>query len=285
LDCGFKIPLSSPCERNLTIKLTELVIAIKGAGEMASAVAWRLHMANLHRILMLETPNPLAVRREVSFCEAVHDGLKEVEGVKAVLAKSTDNIHNCWENDDIAVVVDPRWQSLEELNANVSVDAILAKKNLGTKMSEADLVIALGPGFSAGKDAHLIIETNRGHDLGRIIASGAAEPNTGIPGAIQGYAAERVLRAPISGIFEAQKQIGDSVKKDEILGLVSETKIIAGIDGVIRGLIRSGSNVTRGLKLGDIDPRGEKSYCYTISDKARAIGGSVLEGILRHFNA
>ena len=252
---------------------------------MASAVAWRLHMANLHRILMLETPNPLAVRREVSFCEAVHDGLKEVEGVKAVLAKSTDNIHNCWENDDIAVVVDPRWQSLEELNANVSVDAILAKKNLGTKMSEADLVIALGPGFSAGKDAHLIIETNRGHDLGRIIASGAAEPNTGIPGAIQGYAAERVLRAPISGIFEAQKQIGDSVKKDEILGLVSETKIIAGIDGVIRGLIRSGSNVTRGLKLGDIDPRGEKSYCYTISDKARAIGGSVLEGILRHFNA
>jgi xanthine dehydrogenase accessory factor len=151
-------------------------------------------------------------------------------------------------------------------------------------MSEADLVIGLGPGFSAGDDVHLVVETNRGHNLGRIIASGAAEPNTGIPGSIQGYAVERVLRAPISGILEAHKHIGDSVKKDEILGLVADTKVGAGIDGVIRGLIRSGSNVTQGMKLGDIDPRGEKSYCYTISDKARAIAGSVLEGILRHYN-
>ena len=251
---------------------------------MASGVAWRLFMANLHRIFMLETDNPLAVRREVSFCEAVHKGQKEVEGVKAVLAKNPDEIEKCWENNAIAVLVDPRWQSLKLMKANVSVDAILAKKNLGTKMSEADLVIGLGPGFTAGKDVHFVIETNRGHHLGRIITSGTAEPNTGVPGSIQGFAEERVLRAPAGGIFEARKQIGDCVKKDEILGSVGKLELKGGIDGVVRGLIQSGGHVHKGLKLGDIDPRCKKSYCYTISDKARAIGGAVLEAILRRFN-
>jgi xanthine dehydrogenase accessory factor len=264
--------------------LGELIIAIKGAGEMASAVAWRLYMANLRRIFMLEIGNPLAVRREVSFCEAVHDGWKKVEGVKAVLVKNRHEIRKCWEDDAVAVLVDPRWQSLRHLKVNVSVDAILAKKNLGTKMSEADLVIGLGPGFTAGKDVHYVIETNRGHDLGRIITSGAAEPNTGIPGSIQGHAEQRVLRAPGDGIFEAQRQIGDCVNQDEVMGSVRDLKVKAGIDGVVRGLIRSGHRAKRGLKLGDIDPRGERSYCYTISDKARAIGGSVLEAILRRFN-
>jgi xanthine dehydrogenase accessory factor len=146
-------------------------------------------------------------------------------------------------------------------------------------------VIGLGPGFEAGKDVHCVIETNRGHNLGRVITSGVAEPNTGIPGSIQGYAEERVLRAPGDGCFEARKQIGDVVKKDETLGLVGDLNVKAGIDGIVRGLIRSGNNVTHGMKLGDIDPRGEKSFCYTISDKARAIAGSVLEGILRVFNA
>jgi xanthine dehydrogenase accessory factor len=174
---------------------------------------------------------------------------------------------------------------LKHLNVNVSVDAILAKKNVGTKMDDAELVLGLGPGFSAGQDVHYVIETNRGHNLGKIITSGSAEPNTGIPGSIQGYAEERVLRAPGDGLFKTRKQIGDSVNKDDILGAVEELKIKAGIDGIVRGLIRSGSNVKKGLKLGDIDPRGEKSYCYTISDKARAIAGSVLEGILRVFNA
>ena len=251
---------------------------------MASAVAWRLYMANLHRIFMLEIGNPLAVRREVSFSEAVHDGQKDVEGVKAVLVKDVDGVHTCWEKNAIAVLVDPQWQSLKHLSVNVSVDAILAKRNLGTYKSEAELVIGLGPGFTAGQDVHYVIETNRGHNLGRIITSGAAEPNTGIPGSIQGYAEERVLRAPGDGLFNTQKQIGDSVDKDDILGSVAELKIKAGIDGIVRGLIRSGSNVKKGLKLGDIDPRGEKSYCYSISDKARAVAGSVLEGILRHYN-
>jgi xanthine dehydrogenase accessory factor len=165
------------------------------------------------------------------------------------------------------------------------VDAILAKKNLGTQKNEAELVIGLGPGFTAGNDVHYVIETNRGHNLGRVINSGSAEPNTGIPGSIQGYAAERVLRAPCDGVFETLKQIGDAVKKDKNLGRVGDASVNAGINGVVRGLIRSGNNVTHGMKLGDIDPRGEKSFCYTISDKARAIAGSVLEGILRHFNA
>ena len=251
---------------------------------MASAVAWRLYMANLRRILMLEIQNPMAVRREVAFCEAIHDGQKEVEGVKAVSADGIDAIKACWQGNAIAVVADPRWRSLSKIKPDVVVDAILAKKNLGTNVNEAELVIGLGPGFSAGKDVHLVIETNRGHHLGRIITSGAAEPNTGIPGSIEGYAEERVLRAPGGGIFRAQKQIGDSVKKDEILGFVDEEKVIAGIEGVLRGLIRSGSRVSKGLKLGDIDPRGEAGYCYTISDKARAIAGSVLEAILRFCN-
>ncbi len=252
---------------------------------MASAVAWRLYKANLRRIFMLEIDNPRAVRRAVSFCEAVQDGEKDVEGVKAALVKNHAEVRQCWANGAIAVLVDPQWQSLKHLNVNVSVDAILAKKNIGTKMDEAELVLGLGPGFTAGQDVHYVIETNRGHNLGRIITSGSAEPNTGIPGSIQGYAEDRVLRAPGDGLFKARKQIGDCVNKGDILGAVEELKIKAGIDGIVRGLIRSGSNVKKGLKLGDIDPRGEKGYCYTISDKARAIAGSVLEGILRVFNA
>jgi xanthine dehydrogenase accessory factor len=251
---------------------------------MASAIAWRLYMANLRRMFMLEIENPLAVRREVSFCEAVYDGHKTVEDVKAVRAVDPDEIKKCWENKEIAVVVDPQWHTLGKLQPDVVVDAILAKKNLGTHTEEAELVIALGPGFSAGKDVHMVIETNRGHNLGKIITSGSAEPSTGIPGSIGGYTEERVLRAPESETFYAQKEIGDYVKKNDVIGLVGETDVKARIDGVLRGLIRSQSPVHRGLKIGDIDPRGDPNYCDTISDKARAIGGSVLEAVLRVFN-
>jgi xanthine dehydrogenase accessory factor len=269
----------------IAIKLNELVIAIKGAGEMASAVAWRLYMANLRRIFMLETDRPLAVRRVVSFCEAVYDGKKEIEGVKARFAPTSDEIKKCWAEDEIAVVVDPHWRILEKLKTDVIVDAILAKKNLGTNLNEAELVIGLGPGFSVGKDVHWVIETNRGHNLGRIITSGVAEPNTGIPGSIGGYTEERVIRASADGKFQAQKNIGDPVKQGDIIGWVGESEVDARIDGVVRGLIRTESRVRQGLKIGDIDPRGEVGYCYTISDKARAISGSVLEVILRVYNA
>ena len=265
-------------------QLGQIIIIVKGAGEMASAVAWRLYMANFKKILMLETDNPLAVRREVSFCEAVHDGQKDVEKVRALRVQKLDEIKLCWEKGEIAVMVDPQWQTLKVWQPEVIVDAVLAKKNLGSTMAEAALVIGLGPGFIAGKDVHLVIETNRGHNLGRIFTSGEAEPNTGIPGAIGGFTEQRVLRAPADGEFQSVRNIGDHVKKDEILGSVAGVDVRAKIDGVLRGLIRPNNQVTQGLKIGDIDPRGEVSYCYTISDKARAIGGSVLEAILRSFN-
>jgi xanthine dehydrogenase accessory factor len=233
---------------------------------------------------MLETDYPLAVRREVSFCEAVHEGEKEVEKVRAVRVQKSDEIKPCWEKNEIAVVVDPQWQTLKAIQPEVIVDAVLAKKNLGTHMNEAQLVIGLGPGFYAGKDVHLVIETNRGHNLGIIITSGEAEPNTGIPGPIGGFAEERVLRAPDDGKFLSVRNIGDCVNKSEILGSVAGVEVRARITGVLRGLIRPNSQVTQGLKIGDIDPRGEVSYCFTISDKARAISGSVLEAVLRVYN-
>ena len=265
-------------------QLRNLTIVIKGAGEMASAVAWRLYMANLQKILMLETDNPLAVRREVSFCEAVHEGHQTVEEVDAVKVRELSDIYQAWENGKVAVAPDPQWYLLEKIRPDLVVDAILAKKNLGTRMQEADLVIGLGPGFSAGNDVHMVIETNRGHNLGRIITAGAAEPNTGIPGTIGGFTEERVLRAPNDGQFSARRSIGDQVKADDIVGFVQETEVHTKIDGVVRGLIRSDTSVTNGMKIGDIDPRGQESNCYTISDKSRAIGGSVLEAVLRVYN-
>ena len=266
------------------MKLNELVVAIKGAGEMASAVAWRIYMSNIRQILMLEAQSPMAVRRKVSFCEAVHDGRQLVEDVEACRADKAKEIHKAWAHGKIAVAVDPEWKLLKRFQPNVVIDAILAKKNLGTVISEAPLVIGLGPGFVAGQDVHLVIETNRGHNLGKILASGEAEPNTGIPGSIGGYTEERVLRAPCSGEFKAKYVIGDMVKKGDVVATVATDNVSAKIDGVLRGMIRSSSQVRQGLKLGDIDPRGDAGYCRTISDKARAISGSVLEAILRVYN-
>jgi xanthine dehydrogenase accessory factor len=265
-------------------KLRDLIIAVKGAGEMGSAVAWRLFMANFKNIVMLEAEHPLAVRREVSFCEAVHDGQKQVEDVTALPAADSAEIKKHWGKNNIAVIVDPGWQTINSIRPHVVIDAILAKRNLGTRINEAALVIGLGPGFNAGDDVHLVIETNRGHNLGRIITAGAAEANTGIPGQIGGFTGARVLRAPAAGRFQPVLKIGDLVDKDQRIGSVGGNDVRAGIDGVLRGLIRPGIEVAEGLKIGDIDPRGEAGYCYTISDKARAIGGSVLEAIMRVYN-
>ena len=164
------------------------------------------------------------------------------------------------------------------------MDAILAKKNLGTRMTEANLVIGLGPDFKAGQDVHMVIETNRGHDLGRILTTGSAQTNTGVPGAIAGYTRERVLRAPVTGHFQTSRSIGDLVEAGEVIGTVAGQKVTSRIDGVLRGLIRSETKVIQGLKIGDVDPRGQEQFCYSISEKARAIGGSVLEAVLRVFN-
>lgn len=264
--------------------LSHLKIFFKGAGEMASGIACRLHGANLHQIAMAEVNHPLAVRRAVSFCEAVHDGSVTVEGIDAARVTDRAGIESAWQQDRIAVIVDPDWKTLHGGEFDVVIDATIAKRNLGTTRDEAPLVIGLGPGFTAGKDVHLVIETNRGHNLGRLITTGTADANTGIPGSIGGYTAERVLRAPCGGIFSTERIIGDRIKAGEPAGEVAGETVVSVIDGVIRGLIRPGASVTKGLKIGDIDPRGDKKYCFTVSDKARALGGSVLEAIMAAFN-
>jgi len=259
-------------------------ILVKSAGEMASAVAWRLYMANMRRICMLDLDDPQCVRRQVSFCTALESGAAVVEGVRAVAARDWDEIEAAWKTQAIAVVRITDWGRIDGLAPDVVVDAILAKRNLGTSKREAPLVIALGPGFTAGTDCHLVIETNRGHDLGRIIDCGSAEPNTGVPGDIAGHTDERVLRAPVAGTFESQRAIGDKVSRGDVVGQVAGQPVTARLDGMLRGLIRSGTAVTAGLKLGDIDPRGKREHCHTISDKARAIAGAALEAVMRHCN-
>ncbi|MCU0558419.1 MAG: selenium-dependent molybdenum cofactor biosynthesis protein YqeB [Desulfobacterales bacterium] len=261
-----------------------LRVVLRGAGEMASGVAWRLYRANIHRLVMLEVPAPLAVRRSVCFCEALHQGWQTVEGVQAVKAADIGGVGRAWDTGQIPLLVDPAAGLLPRLAPDVLVDATLAKRNLGTRMKNAPLVIGLGPGFSAGRDVHCVVETNRGHNLGRVITWGGAEPDTGVPGNIAGFSAERLLRAPAAGVFSTRRRIGERVKSGEVVGSVAGAAVTARLDGILRGLMRPGTPVTAGLKLGDVDPRGEESYCHTISDKARAVAGGVLEAILGVFN-
>jgi xanthine dehydrogenase accessory factor len=261
----------------------DLIILIRGAGEMATGVAHRLARCHF-KVCMTETPNPQAVRREVSFSEALFDHEKEVEGITARNIDSSHQIFQVWKDGKIPILIDPEANVRDFLKPDVLIDATLAKKNLGTKITDAPLVIGLGPGFHAGKDVQLIIETNRGHDLGRIISNGEAEPNTGIPGSIAGYTEERVIRAPKDGDFRTLKKIGDGVRANEKVGMVGEVVVLCRVAGVIRGLLRDGTEVWKGMKLGDVDPRGIKAHCHTISDKARTISGGVVQAILEHFD-
>ena len=264
-------------------RLNDLAILIRGAGEMATGVAHRL--ASCHfKVCMIETSNPQAVRREVAFSETIFDSEKEVEEIAAKRVESADHISEVWRGGKIPILIDPYAKVKDFLIPDVVIDATLVKKNLGTKITDALLVIGLGPGFHAGKDVHLVIETNRGHNLGRIISNGEAEPNTGIPGSIAGYTEERVIRAPKAGNFKALKKIGDGVRANEKVGMIGNGAVQSRIADVIRGLLRDGIEVWKGMKLGDIDPRGIKAHCYTISDKARTISGGILQAILEHFN-
>ena len=260
-------------------KIGQTRILIRGAGEMASGVAHCLFKSGFS-LCLTETSQPLAVRRLVSFCEAVYDREKTVEGVTALLIVKPSEIFSVWKEGKLPLMVDPENKIKDFLNPHVLVDAILAKRNVGTKIIDAPLVVGLGPGFKGGKDVHVVIETNRGHNLGRLIFEGKAEPNTGVPGVIAGFGAERVFRAPRDGIFKVAKNIGDLVAAGETVAHVAREPIRANISGVIRGLLRDGTKVIKGLKAGDIDPRGERSYCTKISEKARALGSSVLEAIL-----
>ena len=265
------------------MSIENIIVLIKGGGEMATGVAHRLNRCHF-KVCMTEISQPQAVRREVSFCEAVYDREKTVEGLTARLVDSYDRIPDLWDTGKIPIIVDPEAKVKDFLKPAILVDAILAKKNVGTRITDAPLVIGLGPGFYAGRDVHLVVETNRGHNLGRVISKGPAEENTGIPGVIAGFSAERVFRAPADGTLETVRQIGDPVQAGDVVGSVEGLQVQAEIKGVIRGLLRDGTSVWKGMKTGDIDPRGIKEHCYTISDKARAVGGGVLEGILSHFN-
>jgi len=251
---------------------------------MATGVAHTLWQAHF-RVWMTEIPQPLAVRREVSFCEAIYEGKKQVEGVVAKYIQTADEINYTWNEGMIPLLIDPEAKSREVLKPHVLVDAIMAKKNLGTRITHAPLVIGLGPGFTAGRDVHVLIETQRGHDLARLILEGETEPDTGIPGEIRGYSEERVLRTPREGIFKAHKRIGEQVNEGEVVATVGGLPVKPRISGVLRGVLRDGTPVKERMKAGDIDPRGKEVYCYSISDKARSVAGGVLKAILMHFNA
>ena len=264
------------------VSLSDIRVCVKGGGDIASGVAWRLYQCGFS-VFITEIAQPMAVRRKVAFCEAVYDGYAVVNGVEALLIHEAGEVYHIWEQGKIPVLVDPHCEARHVVKPAVVVDAILAKKNIGTSMNDAALVIALGPGFEAGRDAHFVVETNRGHNLGRVLTAGLAEPNTGVPGPVKGITTERVLRAPADGTWQSKIDIGDLVRRGDMVGFVAEVPVKALIDGVLRGMIRPGITVTRGLKIGDIDPRGIRESCYTISDKALAIGGGVLEGILRFY--
>ena len=265
------------------MKLNELIILVRGGGEIATGVVHRLALSHF-KICITEVPTPQAIRREIAFSEAVYEGEKTVEGVTAKLISSPSDIDFAWHDGKIPVVIDPTTTIKKSLKPDILVDAIMVKKNLGTKISDASLVIGLGPGFHAGKDVHRVIETNRGHNLGKVIYQGQAEPNTGIPGEIGGISSERVVRAPGAGCLSTNKQIGDFAQSGEVIAFVDGSPIKATISGVIRGLLRNGIDVSERMKVGDIDPRGIKEYCYLISDKSRAIAGGVLQAILEKFN-
>ncbi len=257
----------------------ETRILIRGGGDLASGIAVRLFNSGF-KVCIVETSRPLAVRRAVSFSEAVYDRKKTVEGVTAVRINRPEDIDSTWKLGHIPVLIDRENHSCNVIEPDVLVDAIVAKRNIGTSMSNAPLVIGLGPGFYAGKDCHVVIETNRGHDLGRLIFEGPAVKDTGVPASILGFTEERVLRAPLDGIFEPDKTIGDRVIKGEQIGRIGQALIYSQIDGIIRGILHAGTPACIGTKVGDIDPRGEIQYCPKISDKARSLGGSVIEAIL-----
>ncbi len=266
-------------------RLTKLIILIKGAGEKASAVAHLLHQRGLRRIVMTDLAVPLTERRGVSFCEAVIDERMEVGGVTAQRSGlSLQEIDHCWEEGWISILADPETKILKNLNPDVLIDAVMAKRNTGTTIGMASLVIALGPGFVAGTDVHRVVETNPASPhLGRLIANGPAEEETGIPTAICGFTRERLIISSGNGVLRTLKRIGDAVKKDEIIATVDDRPISANISGIIWGLIRDGIPIKAGQKIGDIDPRGDPKSCFDITPQARSIANGVMKGILEFF--
>jgi xanthine dehydrogenase accessory factor len=265
------------------IDVTNTLVLIRGGGDLASGVALRLFHSGFP-VVITELSQPLMVRRTVSFGEAVYQGQTQVEDVTAVLVDDVQTARQiaCAQGADrrIPVLIDADAHCRLMLHPDILIDAIIAKHNLGTTKNDAPLVIALGPGFRAGVDCHVVIETNRGHNLGRPLYQGTAEPDTGVPGSINGKTNERLLRAPVAGIIENRAPIGDRVVVGQVVAVIEGQEIRAEIDGVLRGLIRSGVWVSAHCKIGDVDPRAEPDHCYLVSDKSLAIGGGVLEAMM-----
>lgn len=256
-----------------------MLILIKGAGDIATGIAVRLKNSGM-QVVMTEIAIPTTVRRSVAFSRAVYEGSAVVENITAKLVLDFAQIPAVLQQDEIPVLIDPRCEVLKSIHFDAVVDSILAKKNLSTDPTQAPVVIGVGPGFSVPQDCHCVIETQRGHDLGRCIYQGCAAKNTGIPGEIGGYTVERLLRAPCDGIFHPILAIGDAVKSGQIVAMVDDQPVTAQIGGIVRGLLQDNVPVKTGMKSGDIDPRGCYEHCFTVSDKARAVGGGVLEAIL-----
>lgn len=276
----------------------KILIICRGGGDLATGIVHRLFRAGFP-VLVLETDSPAAIRRQVSFSEAVYDGTATVEGVTAerIASANRASVNHVLEAGRVPLLVDPEGNSIAQLKPDIVVDAIIAKKNLGTAKEMAPLVIGIGPGFTAGEDVDLVVESMRGHNLARIFTTGSALPNTGIPGNIGGFTKERVLHAEAAGYMKNIRQIGDIVEKGEEIARIYEkmtedgtfsgsyVSVEASISGIIRGLIREGYHFQKGFKIADIDPReSELANCFTISDKARSIGGSVLEAVCGYVN-
>ena len=261
-------------------------IIVRGGGDIATGTIYRLWRCGFP-LLVLEVEHPMAIRRTVSVCDAIYEGQAKIEGMKCRRVSTLEEAEQVRKEGDVPIAVDPTGAFITAWKPDVVVDAILAKKNLGTNRQMASCTIALGPGFTAGVDVDYVVETMRGHNLGRIYESGTAIPNTGVPGIIGGYAAERVIHSPATGMLRNVHHIGDTVEAGEALAYIEteegkQVPVPATITGLLRGLIRNEFPVTTGLKIADIDPRkSEYAKCFTISDKARSIGGSVLEAILR----
>lgn len=273
------------------------LVVVRGGGDLATGTIHKLYEEG-YRVAVLETEHPACIRRQVSFCEAIYEGKIEVEGVTAVHIEEAEEdalynaVEKAWARGEIPVLKDPFGHVIETLQPEVVVDAILAKRNLGTTKEMAPLTIGLGPGFTAGQDVDIVIETMRGEHLGKIYRTGSAIPNTGIPGVIAGYSKERVIHAPASGKFQPRKRIGDMVKTDEVLGVIipeeqqGEVPVFASMTGLLRGMIKEGYLVKKGLKIMDIEPRmDEKELCFLISDKAKCIGESVYQVIKDYENS
>lgn len=255
-------------------------VVIRGGGDLATGVAEVLYQSGF-KILILDIEKPSSIRRSVCFSEAIYDGVTKVENIICKKVENENDIEKCWNEKIIPIMVDEKGEIIKKIKPDVVVDSIIAKKNLGTTKEMAPITIALGDGFEAGKDVDIVVETMRGHNLGRVITSGRAMKNTGIPGEIKGVSKDRVIYSLANGIFSSIKKIGDTVQKDEIIGYVGDVEIRGKISGILRGIIREGYEVTENMKIGDIDPRiEEKNNCFTISDKARSLGGAVLRAIM-----